>query len=133
MYFLDTNICIYFLKGKFPQLVDRLREENPSRIAIPAMVKTELLLGAEKSNNPESRHALVESFLAPFEIAPFDNRASSIYAEIGADLERKGTIIGPNDLIIAATVLAQDGVLVTHNVDEFRRIPSLPIVDWTVD
>lgn len=131
MYFLDTNICIYFLKGMYTTLLDRLKTKTPADIKIASIVKAELLLGAYKSNNPEKTKKRVDEFLLPFIILPFDDEASIIYAKIRGTLEKKGDIIGPNDLILAATVLTHEGILITNNVDEFRRIKELKTENWT--
>jgi tRNA(fMet)-specific endonuclease VapC len=64
-------------------------------------------------------------------VVSFDAEAADRYAEVRAKLEKKGTVVGPNDLILAATVLRSAGILVTHNTREFRRVPQLSIQDWT--
>jgi tRNA(fMet)-specific endonuclease VapC len=128
--FLDTNICIYFLKGKFPLLLEQLKNKTPADIRIASIVKAELLLGAYKSNNPKKTEQKVTDFLLPFSIIPFDDEASIIYSKIRGSLEKRGQIIGPNDLILAATVLANDGIMVTNNEVEFRRIKELKIENW---
>lgn len=94
------------------------------------MVKGELLLGAEKSNNPKKTKEMVAEFLAPYEIISFDSDTSEIYAQIRGYLEKKGDIIGSNDLIIASTVLSSNGTLITNNQTEFKRIKSLKIESW---
>ena len=68
----------------------------------------------------------------PFDVAPFTRHAAECYGRIRADLEAKGQIIGANDLLIAATVMAENGVLVTHNTREFSRISGLAVEDWTL-
>lgn len=130
-FFLDTNICIYALKGRYPIIRSHLEQCLPSAIKISAMVHAELLLGSRKSDQAKEVLSILEPFLAPFEVVPFDKKASEVYAEIRSDLEKRGTIIGPNDLIIAATVLANHGVLVTHNIREFKKVANLKIEDWT--
>lgn len=129
-FFLDTNTCIDALRGRLPAFPDRLQKLAPSAVKIPAMVQAELLFGAEKSRDRERTLEIVERFLFPFEIVPFDARAAVRYAAIRTALESKGKIIGPNDLIIAATVLSRDATLVTHNTREFRRVPGLRCEDW---
>ncbi len=130
-YFLDTNICIYFLKGMYPRLKDNLLNHNPQMIAIPSMTKAELLYGAEKSQKKEENLEKIGKFLKPFEIKGFNDDEAEIYAIIRSKLEMKGTPIGPNDMIIASIVLANNGVLVTKNIKEFSRIDDLKIEDWT--
>ncbi len=131
MYYLDTNICVYFLNGKYPQVKDNIKKTNPIQIKIPSIVKAELLYGAEKSQNKEKNIDLVIKFLEPFEIRDFDDNSSVQYSKIRAMLESKGTIIGPNDYIIASTVLSNGGILITNNVEEFKRVKGLRIENWT--
>jgi len=129
-WFLDTNTCIYFLKGQSESIRDSLFSKAPIEIKIPAIVRAELLLGAEKSNVPSKTLVKVESFLSSFECIPFDDHAAESYAQIRAKLENAGTPIGSNDLLIAAIVKSRNGTLVTHNVAEFKRISGLKLVDW---
>ena len=131
-YYLDTDICIFALKGQFPAIKQWLQNAMPDQIKIPSIVQSELLFGALKSTDSKQMVHLVERFLAPFEVIFFDDRAAIAYARIRYHLERKGVRIGPNDLIIAATVAANQGTLITHNVKEFARVPGLLIEDWAV-
>jgi tRNA(fMet)-specific endonuclease VapC len=129
-YFLDTNICIYYLKGLYPALVDRFYQHSVSEIKIASIVKAELLFGAKKSKKQEDNTKKVEQFLLPFEIVSFDDRAAVRYAEIRAEMAFAGTPIGPNDLIIAATVITNNGTLITNNENEFSRVEGLLIENW---
>ncbi|WP_061223272.1 type II toxin-antitoxin system tRNA(fMet)-specific endonuclease VapC [Leptospira weilii] len=129
-YFLDTNICIYFLKGKSENIERNIRKLNPNRIKIPSVVKAELLLGVFKSNDKKKNREIVLSFLDPFEIIGFNDIESEIYAEVRSVLETQGIPIGPNDLLIASIVLSSNGILVTNNEKEFKRIPNLKIESW---
>jgi len=130
-YFLDTNACIYHLNDRAPNLSMRL-EQTPSReIKIPSMVAAELLYGAEKSMKRQENLRVFKLFISLYEIANFDEKAAIIYAAIRAELERNGQMIGGNDLVIAATVLAHEGTLITHNIDEFSRVNGLAVDDWT--
>ena len=130
-YFLDTNICIYYLKGSYPKLKQKLLSFNPDTIVIPVITKAELLHGAEKSKQKEDNLKKINQFLLPFKIVDFTDSDASVYASIRSELEKKGTIIGPNDLIIASIVLSNNGTLVTKNVKEFSRIKGLKIENWT--
>ncbi len=128
--FLDTNICIYFLKGTYPQIRTRLMQHGPEDIKIHVIVKAELLYGAAKSDKRKENEKNITGFLKPFEIVPFDDSATACYADICSKAEVKGSPVGPNDLIIAATVLSQSGVLVTNNTKEFQRIQELMVENW---
>ncbi len=130
LFFLDTNVCIFALRGEYPSIGEHLRKLRPGDVKVAATVEAELLLGAEKSRHPRKSREKVEEFLSPLETIPFDKAAAQAYARTRAHLEKRGTVIGPNDLILAATVLVHDGTLVSHNVREFRRVPRLNLVDW---
>jgi len=130
-YFLDTNICIYFLKGFFPELQRRVLAAQPNKIKIPAMVAAELIYGAQKSVKAAETTEKVKQFLKPLQIIPFDMEAAFFYGNIRASLEKAGNAIGFNDTIIAATVLAHNGTLVTNNSGEFSRISGLNLENWT--
>ena len=128
MYFFDTNIIIEFLRGRLPDGLKLLNETDVRLVKIPAIVEAELLLGARKSSDPVRNERAVEGLICNFEIVPFDSKCAHIYARIRAELESAGMVLGPNDLIIAATALAYDGILATNNVREFKRIPGLRIM-----
>ena len=130
-FFLDTNTCIYALKGAYPALGREMAGRAPQTIRVPSLVQAELLYGAEKSRQRKKVLAALGAFLAPLQIVPFCSRSAVHYARIRAELERRGTPIGANDLIIASTVLANHGTLVTHNTGEFGRIDGLAMEDWT--
>ena len=131
-YYLDTDTCIFGLRGQFSAIKKQLQNCVPDHIKIPSIVQAELLLGVLKSDNPKKNAHLVEKFLEPYEVVPFNTQAAISYAKIRYELEKDGKSIGPNDLIIASTVVANQGTLVTHNINEFNRVPGLLVEDWTV-
>lgn len=130
MYFLDSCICIDFMRGRLPYAYGVFQASDPRLFKVPSVVQAELLLGARKSANPKENHNLVEQFLLPFEVVSFDARCAYEYAEIRAQLEEEGRLIGPNDLLIAATARAHKGTLVTNNVKEFQRVEGLELESW---
>jgi tRNA(fMet)-specific endonuclease VapC len=130
MYFLDTNTCIYFLNGKYIFIKEKILSLPPNEIKIPSIVKAELLLGAYKSNRKKETIEKVDKFLEPFEVIPFMDLMTYTYAEIRNDVEKKGEVIGPNDMLIASIVKFHDGILVTNNVKEFQRIKGLKLDNW---
>ena len=131
-FFLDTDTCVFALRGRHPRIEERLRSLRPALVKIPAVVRAELLLAGEKSNRREETLATMRAFLEPYRTVAFGVRAADTYAHVRAALERRGTPIGPNDLLIASIVLARGGTLVTHNVREFQRVENLRVEDWTV-
>jgi tRNA(fMet)-specific endonuclease VapC len=115
----------------YESLQAKLQSIPPSSIKIPAIVEAEILVSVEKGAKGITRE-LWNNFFSAFEIIGFDDSAARHYAVIRAYLEKAGKPIGPDDFIIAATVLANNGILVTHNVNEFKRVPNLFIEDWAV-
>jgi tRNA(fMet)-specific endonuclease VapC len=88
--------------------------------------------GVEKSSSPERNRRVVEDFVSRLEVLSYDETAAAHYGEIRADLERKGTVIGVNDLHIAGHARSQGLILVTNNTREFERVEGLRVIDWTI-
>ena len=131
-YLLDSNVCIVYLKGRSETLRRRLDAMEAQMLAVCSVVKAELFYGAKRSNNPEKALQVQRLFLNQFVSFAFDDQCSEIYGEIRADLARRGTPIGSNDLLIASIALANNFTLVTHNLRDFSRVPKLKIEDWEV-
>ena len=133
MYLLDTNACIHLLNNTSPALVQRLRRCDASQLRLSSVVKAELLYGARHSPRVAENLQLLERFSAPFISLPFDDQCAEHYGLIRTDLAARGKLIGPNDLLIAASARAFDLTLVTHNMAEFTRVVGLRVEDWEVD
>ena len=129
MYILDTNTLIYFFKG-MGNVADVLLSNPPSSIGIPTVVLFELEAGIAKSVSPKERISQLDAFTSVVNILPFGIEEVRCSASIRADLERKGTPIGPYDGLIAGTALSNKGILVTRNVKEFERVEGLQVEDW---
>lgn len=127
---LDTNAYIALLKGNAEDLRLRLLARPVDTIATSAVVRGELLFGAAKSQDPDKARQKIEALLLPLACLPFDVSAADAYGEIRATLERAGTPIGPNDLLIAATALTHHAVVVTRNTREFQRVRGLVVESW---
>lgn len=95
-------------------------------------MKTELIHGAFRSSRVAENLRLLERFFAPFVSLPFDDRCANAYGRLRSDLERAGTPIGPNDLMIAAVAVAHELTLVTANTREFGRVIGLAIDNWAL-
>lgn len=129
MYILDTNTLIYFFKG-IGNVSTRLLQTPPRSIGIPAIVLFELEVGIARSSFPKKRRFQLDNLTAMVSILPFGHEELKSAAAIRVDLENRGKPIGPYDVLIAGTALANKGVLVTHNTSEFGRIEGLQIEDW---
>ena len=129
-YLLDTNVCINYLNGRAGIVRQRMESLLPSEVVLCSVVKAELFYGAMKSANPPLTLARQEPFISQFLSLPFDDAAAEEYGRLRAFLAKQGLPIGPNDLLIAATALANNVTLVTHNISEFERVPGLQIEDW---
>jgi tRNA(fMet)-specific endonuclease VapC len=131
-FLLDTNTCIIYMKGQNLCLKNKLESTLLQDIVVCSIVKAELFYGAIKSANPQANLMRQQNFLSQFQSLPFDDIATITFATIRSQLEALGTPIGAYDLQIAAIALANDLILVTHNVREFSRIADLKIEDWEI-
>ncbi len=130
MYALDTNTVIHFFKGK-GQIAQKLLGKAPKQIFVPIIVVYELEVGVLKSKE-RSREKVeqLERFLDFCSLCPFERKESRMAAKIRTELEEKGNSIGPMDILIAGSAMANGLILVTHNTDEFGRIKGLKLEDW---
>ena len=126
---LDTNIWISLARGEHA-LTEQLRSMNAGQIASCSIVRAELMFGARKSRRVAENLEGFRRLLEPFQSLPFDDLAAAHYGLIRASLERAGTLVGANDLLIASIALANDCILVTRNHREFERIVGLRVEIW---
>lgn len=129
-YLLDTNICIYLIKRKPLQVLEKLRTLAIADVGISAITLAELEFGVAKSSRLQQNNEALQAFVAPLEILPFDDRAACRYGEIRAHLKKKGQPIGSLDMLIAAHASSLALTLVTNNLREFKKIPGLNVESW---
>jgi len=127
---LDTNICIAIIKQKPPQALKRFTAYKVGEIGISWVTLAELEFGVAKSQHLEKNQAALDEFVLPLEIANFDRETAKVYGRIRAALGKKGTPIGPLDMMIGAHALALGVTLATNNTKEFSRIKGLTVADW---
>lgn len=131
-YMLDTNICIYIIKHKPEGVIKNFMKHEPGDLSVSVITYAELLHGVEKSQAKEKNMLALTMLFAEVEILPFGDMAAQKYGMIQADLQRKGTPIGPMDTLIAAHALSMNLTLVTNNTRKFARVDGLRIEDWTL-
>jgi tRNA(fMet)-specific endonuclease VapC len=127
---LDTNICIYIIRQKPKAVLERFGSLSTGAVGISVITLAELQYGASKSKQPVRNSEALEEFISALEIAVFDRPATIAYGNIRALLEKRGQPIGSMDLLIAAHALSLGVPLVTNNVREFKRVPSLRVENW---
>lgn len=128
-YLLDTNIVIYVLKRRPPEVLS-VFNANASRMGISSITLAELIHGAEKSTRVSENLSVVEDFCSRLEVLPYTSKAAQHYGAIRAALEKLGQPMGVNDLHIAAHARSEGLVLVTNNMSEFKRVPALELENW---
>jgi len=129
-YLLDTNVCVDYLNARFPKVIHRIQSCSPENLAVSAVAVAELRFGAEKSAHKGRNHERLDVFLADVQCVDFGADAALVYGQIRTALERRGAIIGPYDMQIAAHALSLGVVLVSDNVREFRRVRGLRVENW---
>lgn len=130
----DTNAWAVYLRGKSPHMTARIQGHHPDDIGMGSVVLAELYYGAYHSGAAHVAHnlVLIQQLLATFSVVPFDRPAAEEYGKLREHLSARGSLIGPNDLLIAATALTNGLILVTNNTAEFSRVPGLKLEDWQV-
>ncbi len=129
-FMLDTNICIYMIKGKPPQILTKLKDFNLGDLSVSSITLSELEYGVAKSSKPQQNRDALDAFLAPLEIFPFNGEAAYRYGQIRAFLEKEGKLIGAMDMLVGAHAVSASMTLVTNNIKEFSRIPGLRLENW---
>lgn len=128
-YLLDTNAVVDLLRKRNGRILRRIQSHEPSDIGLSSIALHELYYGAFKSSRHEQNVALIDALR--FEVLEFDGDDSRHAGEIRAALAKRGTPIGPYDLLIAGQARARELTLVSANVGEFQRILGLTVEDWS--
>lgn len=132
LYMLDTNMCSYIIRNKPISIKEKFKEvEQEHTIALSSIVVSELLYGVKKKESPKL-FKIVSAFIDNFMVYDYSKTTAQAYATVRADLEKKGQIIGANDLLIASHALELNAVLVTNNTAEFQRVEGLILEDWSL-
>ena len=132
LYMLDTNICSYIIRNKPQSIKAKLQEvEENHTVVLSSIVVSELLYGATKKDSPKLMR-IVSAFIDNFIIYDYSKISAHSYGNIRTNLEKKGEIIGANDLLIASHALSLGAILVTNNTREFERVDKLVLEDWSL-
>lgn len=130
-YLLDTNICIYFLKGLY-DLDKKIEKADVANCFISEITIAELKFGAEASENHEKNRITINEFVKKFTVIPIFN-SLDVYAREKSRLKKKGLPLDDFDLLIGATSIANNLTLVTRNVSDFQRLEGIKIENWVDD
>lgn len=128
-YLLDTNILIALTKQR-PGLAERLAGIPADAVLLSSVVVAEIEYGIAKSRRRLHNRRIFDALMAGFRVVPFDAGAARLYGPIRAELEKRGRLLGPYDLMIAAHAKALAAVLVTDNLKEFTRVEGLKAANW---
>ena len=130
-YMLDTNACIFLMKGNAEILRNYLSNKSFG-IAISSITVAELYYGVFNSEHVKKNGTNLTNFLIGLHIVEFDSGSAMEYGRIRADLRKKGSLIGQMDMLIAAHAKSRSLTLITNNIDEFKRVEGLEFEDWMV-
>lgn len=130
-YLLDTDISSYIMKRSHDVVLDRLQRVQVGDVGISAITKSELEFGVEVSPRRQQDRAALDEYLRYVDVLDYPSDAACHYAQIRAALKAKGTMIGANDLFIAAHARCLGMTLATNNTHEFGRVTGLKLENWT--
>jgi len=130
VYLLDTDTCIFCMRHRPPEVKTRLEEVGMDAVCVSVITSYELRYGAEKHPHPIKARENLRAFLAPFRIIQLTDAVAEQAAKIRANLEKRGEMIGPYDILIAAHAKALGLTAVTNNEREFRRVEGLKVENW---
>ncbi len=131
-FMLDTNVCIDLIRRRSPAVLRHLQSNSPDDVCVSAITLSEMEYGVAKSSAPDRNRLALAEFMAPLTVLSYGDQVAPAYGRIRAHLESKGVGIGSLDTLIAAHALSAGLTLVTNNEREFRRVPGLRVVNWTV-
>jgi tRNA(fMet)-specific endonuclease VapC len=127
---LDTDICIFITRKSEPSLLERIESVPLEQQCISVVTLAELLYGVQVSSKKKANQEVVDLFAQHIEVLDWTPDAAKHYAEIRADLKKKGQQLGSNDLLIAAHARSIGAVIVTNNVKDFGRVKGLKLENW---
>ena len=130
-YLIDTNICVYYIKGLF-NLHKKFAEIGADNLYISEITIAELKYGLENSTRKEDNRKIIERFISSIQIVPIIG-SLDIYAKEKTKLKKKGQLIDDFDLLIGSSAIANEMILVTRNVKHFNRISGINIENWVDD
>ena len=133
MYMLDTDICIFILRRSIPKLMTRIQAVPLPEQVMSVVTLAELLYGVQESAPAKRKgnRAAVDALVRHVGVLDWTDKAAEHYAEIRADLKRKGKLIGANDLMIAAHARSERATVVTNNTKDYGRVKGLKVENWT--
>lgn len=131
-YLLDSNICIYAMSGRHPQILQRMRQAGKQSLCVDAIVVSELAYGVAKSAPDfQARNKLqLQKFLGSVNVLEWPSTAMWTYGQIRNTLKISGLLIGDLDMLIGAHALHAGLTVVTNNTREFERIEGLKLENW---
>ena len=132
LYMLDTDTCAFILRRSSPTLLERIQAVPLQQQSVSMITFAELLYGVQMSSRKKANRAAVDLLLRHLAVLEWSADAAEHYAEIRADLKKKGQLIGSNDLLIAAHACSVGAVVVTNNVKDFGRVKGLRVENWMV-
>jgi tRNA(fMet)-specific endonuclease VapC len=130
LYILDTDTCAFILRRSSDALLEKIQEVPIRQQAISAITLAELLYGVQVSTKKKANQAAVDALTRHLAVIEFSRDAAAHYAEVRAELKKKGTMIGSNDLLIASHARSLGAVVVTNNTKDFARVKGLRIENW---
>jgi len=129
VYIIDTDICIYWLKGN-RNVARRIENQGIENISVTIITACELYFGAYNSQKKDRNIAALNELFMQLKVIQTTSEVARTFGDIKARLEQEGRIINDADILIASIITANNGILVTNNTDHFKRISGLRLENW---
>ncbi len=133
LFMLDTDTCIFLMRGESPALAARVQSVPLQQQVMSAVTFAELTYGVQASAAAKRKQnqSVLASLVLHLAVLDWPQDAAKHYAEIRADLKKRGAQLGAADLMIAAHARAMGAIVVTNNVKDFERVKGLEVENWT--
>ena len=129
-FLIDTDIIIYWLKGKYSQINEKIDTIDSSSVFVSSITVAELYFGAYNSSKLIENLKLINEFLSEINIINFDSKSAEQFGKIKSELKKTGNLINDSDILIAATALSNNMILISNNEKHFQRIENIRLENW---
>jgi tRNA(fMet)-specific endonuclease VapC len=129
MYILDTDTCIFWLKGSL-NIGEKVKKQGFEEVFVTIITACELYFGAYNSQRKSDNISSLDELFKLIAVIQTTPEVAKVFGENKARLKKEGNIINDADILIASIVMVNNGILITNNITHFERISGLTLENW---